>query len=163
MSLTGPEAAHTHGRRMQRRHAFLVVALVLLSAAGAGAQRAQPAPKPAAGSAQTDAFLRQMGDAQKWMGEELWRIKEKVEALPSVIAESKEGTAALGEDVDKLRDEVKGLYVEISSVKEQIAELKEDVAGVNANVSAFRTYAGFFLALVLLMVITIFVTTVIRR
>ena len=148
---------------MQRRRALLAVALVLVTAGGASAQRAQPAPKPAPESKETDAFLRQMGDAQKWMGEELWNIKEKVDALPGVIAEVKDGDAAQNEDLNKLREEVKGLYVEISGVKQQIEELKDDIDGVNSNVSAFRTYAGFFLALVLLMVIAIFVTTVIRR
>jgi peptidoglycan hydrolase CwlO-like protein len=145
---------------MPRRRALLAIVVVLVTVGGASAQRAQTAPKS---PDQTAAFLRQMGDAQKWMGEELWKIKEKVEALPSIIAEAKEGDAAINEDIDKLREEVKGLYVEISGVKQQIDELKEHIEGVNANVSAFRTYAGFFLALVLLMVITIFVTTVIRR
>ena len=165
MSLTLPRAAHKHDRRMSHRRALLTAVVVLATAGSASAQRAQPAPKPppTASSEQTEAFLRQMGDAQKWMGEELWKIKDKIDNLPSVIAEAKEGDAAINEDVEKLRDEVKGLYVEISSVKQQIDELKEHVDAVNANVSAFRTYAGFFLALVLLMVITIFVTTVIRR
>jgi septal ring factor EnvC (AmiA/AmiB activator) len=147
---------------MQRRRALLAAALVLATVGAAHAQRAQPAPRSASAE-QTEAFLRQMGDAQKWMGEELWKIKEKIEALPNVIAEAKEGDAAINEDIGKLREEVKGLYVEISSVKQQIDELKDHIESVNANVSAFRTYAGFFLALVLLMVITIFVTTVIRR
>jgi chromosome segregation ATPase len=104
-----------------------------------------------------------MGDAQKWMGEELWRIKEKVDALPGLIAEAKEGDTAVLEDVAKLRDEVKGLYVELSTVKQQIEEVKEQIAGVDGNLSGFRTSSGIFLAFVVLMVILSTVMQVLRR
>jgi septal ring factor EnvC (AmiA/AmiB activator) len=104
-----------------------------------------------------------MGDAQKWMGEEIWKIKEKVEELPSIIAESKDDQVATQEELDKLRDEVKGLYVEISGVKQDIEALKTDIAGVNANLTSFRSFSGLFLASVLIMVAVSTVMTVLRR
>ena len=149
---------------MQRRRWLLAAAFVL---ALAGGTHAAPAPKPAAtpppDNKQTEAFLRQMGDAQKWMGEEVWKIKDRVEALPDVIAECKEGQAATQEQIDKLRDEVKGLYVEISGVKQQFDEMKTEIDGVNANVTSFRNSSGVFLALVLVMAFISTVLTVLRR
>jgi len=149
---------------MQRRRWLLAAAFVLALAGGA---HAVPVPKPVAppppDNRETEAFLRQMGDAQKWMGEEVWKIKDKVEALPDAIAECKEGQAAAQEQVDKLRDEVKGLYVEISGVKQQFDELKTEIDGVNANVTSFRNSSGVFLALVLVMVFISTVMTVLRR
>ena len=121
------------------------------------------AVKPDTRAAENESFLRQMGDAQKWMGEEVWKIKDKVDALPGIIAETKEDHAAVQEEVDKLREEVKGLYVEISSVKQQIDEVKTDIAGVNTNVSSFRTSSGIFLAVVMLAVVFSAVMNVFRR
>ena len=57
---------------------------------------------------------------------------------------------------------IKGLYVESSSVKQQIDALKDDVAGVNSNVSAFRTFSGFFIATMILLLAVIFVLTIRR-
>ena len=132
-----------------------------ISAALAGPLAAKdPAPKPPDG--RQEALLGQLVEHQKWVGEELWKVKEKVEALPSIIAESKEGDAATLEEVGKLRDEVKGLYLELSDVKEKIESLRTDIGAVNTNVSAFRTYAGFFLALMLLMVAIVLVLTIRR-
>ena len=149
---------------MQHRRWLLAAAFVL---ALAGGTRAAPAPKPAAppppADKETDAFLRQMSDAQKWMGEEVWKIKDKVEALPDAIAECKEGQTATQEQIDKLRDEVKGLYVEISGVKQQFDEMKTEIDGVNANVTSFRNSSGVFLALVLVMAFISTVLTVLRR
>ena len=149
---------------MQRRRWLLAAAFVL---ALAGGTHAAPAPKPAAppspADKETEAFLRQMGDAQKWMGEEVWKIKDKVEALPDVIAECKEGQTASQEEIEKLRDEVKGLYVEISGVKQQFDEMKTEIDGVNANVTSFRNSSGVFLALVLVMAFISTVLTVLRR
>ena len=147
---------------MQRRRPFLAAAVMLVLAGSAGAAPPKQTPPPAA-SKETEAFLRQMGDAQKWIGEELWRVKEKVEALPGIIAESEENHAAAQEQIDKLRDEVKGLYVEFSSVKEQFEELKTEIAGVNDNVTSFRNSSGVFLALVLVMAFISTVLTVLRR
>ena len=149
---------------MLRRRWLLAVAFVLVLAGVAGAA---PAPKPAAppppDNKETEAFLRQMGDAQKWMGEEVWKIADKVDALPEVIAECKEGQTATQEQIDKLRDEVKGLYVEISGVKQQFDEMKTEIDGVNANVTSFRNSSGVFLALVLVMAFISTVLTVLRR
>jgi hypothetical protein len=149
---------------MQRRRWLLAAAFVLALAGVAGAApAAKPAAPPPPDNKETAAFLRQMGDAQKWMGEEVWKIKDKVEALPEVIAECKEGQTATQEQIDKLRDEVKGLYVEISGVKQQFDEMKTEIDGVNANVTSFRNSSGVFLALVLVMAFISTVLTVLRR
>ena len=140
--------------------ALLVVALCAALTGMAGAAAPKVAPKPA--SDETQAFLRQMGEAQKWLGEEVWTMKQQVEALPGVIAEAKEGHVTTQEEIGKLRDEVKGLYVELSSVKQQIEAMKGNIDGVNANVSGFRTFSGFFLALMIIMVAIIFVMTIRR-
>ena len=149
---------------MLRRRWLLAAAFVLVLAGVAGAApAAKPAAPPPPDNKETEAFLRQMGDAQKWMGEEVWKIKDKVEALPDVIAECKEGQTASQEQIDKLRDEVKGLYVEISGVKQQFDEMKTEIDGVNANVTSFRNSSGVFLALVLVMAFISTVLTVLRR
>ncbi len=148
-----------------QRHASLAAAL-LLAIVGhvAAAPVARPTPLAAAPKdVETEAFLRQMGDAQKWMGEELWRIKEKVEELPGVVAETKDQEKATQEQLDKIDDEVKGLYVELSTVKQQIEAVRADVDGVNGNLTSFRNSSGVFLALVLVMVFVSTVTTVLRR
>jgi peptidoglycan hydrolase CwlO-like protein len=104
-----------------------------------------------------------MGDAQKWMGEELWKLKEKVDDLPGIISEAKDGQTATQEEIDKLRDEVKGLYVELSTVKQQIEASKTDVQAVNQNLTSFRNSSGIFLAVVLVMAFITMVTTLLRR
>jgi peptidoglycan hydrolase CwlO-like protein len=104
-----------------------------------------------------------MGDAQKWMGEELWKLKEKVDDLPGIISETKDGQTATQEEIDKLRDEVKGLYVELSTVKQQIEASKTDVQAVNQNLTSFRNSSGIFLAVVLVMAFITMVTTLLRR
>ena len=147
---------------MQRRRPLLAAAVVLVLAGSAGAAPPKPTPSPDT-SRETEAFLKQMGDAQKWMGEEVWKLREKVDELPGIIAECKEGQAATQEELDKLHDEVKGLYVEISGVKQQFDELKNDIAGVNANLTSFRNSSGVFLALVLVMAFISTVLTVLRR
>src|SRR5512143_201651 len=68
--------------------------------------------------------LRQLSDAQKWAGEQIWLTKETVDALPGRFAELKDQIDAGQDDVQKLRDEVKGLYVEVASLREQLAETK---------------------------------------
>ena len=149
---------------MQRRRWLLAAAFVLVLAGVAGAApAAKPAAPPPPDNKETEAFLRQMGDAQKWMGEEVWKIADKVDALPEVIAECKEGQTATQEQIDKLRDEVKGLYVEISGVKQQFDEMKTEIDGVNANVTSFRNSSGVFLALVLVMAFISTVLSVLRR
>jgi hypothetical protein len=150
---------------MSPRRRVLLVALAVVVARGAGAAppaRPQP-PAQSPSSQETDAFLKQMGEAQKWMGEEIWKVKEKLDELPGVIAEAKEGDAATQEELGRMREEVKGLYVELSTVKQQIEDVKEDVASVNSNLSAFRTSSGLFLAFVVLMVIVSTGIQVLRR
>jgi septal ring factor EnvC (AmiA/AmiB activator) len=137
-----------------------LAAALALSVAVAGQVAAAPVhtPDPAA----SQKLLRQLVDAQKWQSEQIWHVKEQMEALPGLIAEAKEGHADTQAEVGKARDEVKGLYVEISTVKQQIESLKSDIDSVNTNVSRFRTFAGFFLALMILMVFLIFAMTVRR-
>jgi len=142
---------------------FRVALAVALTVAIAPPVLAEPAAKtPERQLAEQTALLNQMAEAQKWQGEELWHVKEQLEAVPGLIAEAKEGHTATQEEVNKLREEVKGLYVELSTVKQQIEDVKEDIAGVNTNVSGFRTYSGFFLALMLLMVAVIFAMSIRR-
>jgi peptidoglycan hydrolase CwlO-like protein len=148
---------------MQRRRVRLAAALVLALVGSAAAAKPIAPPPAAARNDETQAFLRQMGDAQKWMGEELWKLKEKVDDLPGIIAEAKDGQTATQEEIDKLRDEVKGLYVELSTVKQQIDEAKADVQGVNQNLTSFRNSSGLFLAVVLVMAFITMVTTLLRR
>jgi peptidoglycan hydrolase CwlO-like protein len=145
---------------MLDRARFLLVAGFVLTIAG-GSHAAPRVATPVAPSPD-QSTLKQMTDSQKWLSEEVWKIKEQVEALPGVIAEAKEGHTETHEEVGKLRDEVKGLYVELSTVKQQIEALKGDIGSVNTNVSGFRTYSGFFLALMLLMVAVMFVMTIRR-
>ena len=144
---------------LDRARRLLLGALVVGLVGGGASARAAATPTP---GVDQQATLKQMTEAQKWMGEEIWKIKEQVEALPGIIAEAKEGHTATQEEVGKLRDEVKGLYVELSTVKQQIEALKGDIGSVNTNVSGFRTYSGFFLALMLLMVAVMFVMTIRR-
>ena len=149
---------------MLRRRWLLAAGFVLVLAGVAGAApAAKPAAPPPPDNKETEAFLRQMSDAQKWMGEEVWKIKDKVDSLPDAIAQCKEGDSASHEQLDKLRDEVKGLYVEISGVKQQFDELKTEIDGVNANVTSFRNSSGVFLALVLVMAFISTVMAVLRR
>ncbi len=147
-----------------RRRAVLLALAVVVVARGAEAAppTRQQAPQNAC-TEETQAFLRQMGEAQKWMGEEIWKVKDELDQLPGVIAEAKEGDAATQEELGKMREEVKGLYVELSTAKQQIADLKDDVAGVNSNISAFRTSGGIFLAAVVLMVVISTAVQILRR
>lgn len=152
---------------MQRR-ALLPIVLVagVLLAGSVGAQTPPPkrtsAKTPAATSAQTQSLLNQMADHQKWVGEQVWNIKEGVDAVPGLIAQLKDQVTATQEQITKTREEVKGLYVELSSLRQQLAELKTDVASVDGNVSGFRTFAGFFIAAMLLLLVVIF-AMVVRR
>jgi len=146
---------------MPRRRVALAAALALALTGITGAAPLKPSAPPET-DRETEAFLRQMGDAQKWMGEEIWKIKEKVDELPTIIAASKDDQAATEEELDKLRDEVKGLYVESSTVKQAIDALKGDVGGVNSNVSSFRTFSGLFIALMILLLAVIFAMTIRR-
>lgn len=134
-------------------------ALVLLLASSALAQKASSVTRA------TDdqrALLNQMAEAQKWAGEQLWHVKESVDGIPDLINALKDANAARDEEVQKMREEVKGLYVETSSLRQQLDELKSDIGGVNANVSGFRTFSGFFIAVMILLLAVIFIMTIRR-
>ena len=89
-------------------------------------------------------------------------MKEGLDGLPAMINELKDANAAREEEVQKMREEVKGLYVETSSLRQQLDELKTDIGGVNANVSGFRTFSGFFIAVMILLLAVIFIMTIRR-
>jgi len=144
---------------MVRRGSLIVVGLVFLLAAPAFAQKSTPASRAAD---EQRALLNQMAEAQKWAGEQLWHMKEGIDAVPGMISELKDANAARDADVQKLRDEVKGLYVETSSLRQELEELKNDIGGVNANVSGFRTFSGFFIAVMILLLAVIFIMTIRR-
>jgi hypothetical protein len=144
---------------MVRQGSLIVVGLVLLLAAPAFAQKSTPATRAADDQR---ALLNQMAEAQKWVGEQLWHVKEGIDGVPGMINELKDANAARDEEVQKMRDEVKGLYVETSSLRQQLEELKTDISGVNANVSGFRTFSGFFIAVMIVLLAVIFIMTIRR-
>lgn len=157
---------------MHQRALLPIVLAACLLAASAGTADAQPARRAAApakstataapASDETRSLLNQMADHQKWVGEQVWNIKEGVDAVPGLVADLKDQVTATQEQVDKARAEVKGLYVELSSLRQQLTQLKDDLASVNDNVSGFRTFAGFFIAAMLLLLVVIF-AMVVRR
>ena len=146
---------------MMRRGPVVALALLL---GGAGVFAAESAPTPIRRSATDEqrSLLNQMAEAQKWEGEQIWHIRRGIDAVPDLVNELKETDAARQSEVDKLRDEVKGLYVETSSLRQQLDELKTEIGGVNDNVSGFRTFGGFFIAVMILLLSVIFVMTVRR-
>ncbi len=159
---------------MSRRVFALAFALLLFWGGGvasaqteAGAARkpkpaaAKPAP-PAPDLSELETLLRQLADAQKWAGEQIWHVKESVDALPEKFSEIQDGHTDLHDDVGKLREEVKGLYVELSSLRQQLEAVRGDVGGVDSNVSAFRTFSGFFIAAMILLLAVIAVMTIRR-
>src|SRR5262245_43282054 len=132
---------------MTRRGCVLFLGLVLLCA-GSAPVAGQTAPPPGRRTAADEqrSLLNQLAEAQKWAGEQLWQVKEGMDAVPGMINELKDTSTARQEEVQKLREEVKGLYVETSSLRQQLEELRTDIGGVDANVSGFRTFSGFFIA-----------------
>ena len=147
---------------------WLVALMFLLVCSGVGFAQKTPAvpAHPAAASAEDQKALlnqlNQLAEAQKWAGEQLWHVKEGIDAVPDLINQLKDANAGREEDIQKLRDEVKGLYVETSSLRQQLEELKNDIGGVNANVSGFRTFSGFFIAVMILLLAVIFLMTIRR-
>jgi septal ring factor EnvC (AmiA/AmiB activator) len=145
----------------------VALCLVVLAAIPSRAQDAErhgrtaPVARPPA-SAQTDALLRQLADAQRSLGEDMQELRERVDSLHADLSARNDEADGIDQDVKALRDEVKGLYVENSTLKQQIDSLREDVGGVNSNVSAFRTFSGFFLAVMILLLAVIFVLTIRR-
>ena len=112
--------------------------------------------------AEDRALLRQLADAQRALGEQMQQLRERVDELHEDLAGRKDEETADADELKAMRDEVKGLYVESSSVKQEIEALKDDIASVNGNVSAFRTYSGFFIAVMILLLAVIFVLTIRR-
>jgi septal ring factor EnvC (AmiA/AmiB activator) len=156
---------------MSARGPVLTLCLALLAAAPAPAQDSETtaarrlraaAPARASQSAQTEALLRQLADAQRALGEQMQQLREAVDAVHGALAERADQDDGIDLDVKALRDEVKGLYVENSTLKQQMDSLAEDVGSVNSNVSAFRTFSGFFLAVMILLLTVIFVLTIRR-
>jgi hypothetical protein len=143
-----------------RGRLLLVWFLVLFFSSATFAQPAPVVRRPAADEQRT--LLNQLAEAQKWAGEQLWHVKEAIESVPGMINELKDANSAREDEVQKLRDEVKGLYVETSSLRQQLEELRNDIGGVNANVSGFRTFSGFFIAVMILLLAVIFVMTIRR-
>jgi hypothetical protein len=145
---------------MTRRRWPLALGVLALVCGAAQAQQSPAARRSAADEQR--ALLNHMAEAQKWSGEQLWAVKEKVDAVPGMIDELKDANAARQEEIQKLREEVKGLYVETSSLRQQLDELKTDIGGVNDNVSGFRTFSGFFIAVMILLLAVIFVMSIRR-
>jgi len=125
-----------------------------------GARR--PAPARGGPSEEQASLLRQLADAQKWAGEQLWAVKESVDALPGTLNELKDQVGANEDEVRKVREEVKGLYVELASLREQLEAARADVTAVDSNLSAFRTFAGVFIAVMILLLAVISVMTIRR-
>ena len=90
------------------------------------------------------------------------QLREAIDAVHGDLAQRADQADGIDLDVKALRDEVKGLYVENSTLKQQMDSLAEDVGGVNSNVSAFRTFSGFFLGVMILLLTVIFVLTIRR-
>src|SRR5206468_4164559 len=111
---------------------LIALCLVVLAPGPSRGQEAQRRSRPApVASAQTDALLRQLADAQRSLGEEMQQLRERVDSLHAGLAARADEADGIDQDVKALRDEVKGLYVENSTLKQQIDSLREDVAGVN--------------------------------
>jgi chromosome segregation ATPase len=145
---------------MAQRGRLLVLGFLLVLSGAASAQLQPAARKSPLDEQKT--LLNQMAEAQKWAGEQLWHVKEAIDSVPGMINELKDANGAREDQVQKLRDEVKGLYVETSSLRQQLEELKNDIGGVNANVSGFRTFSGFFIAVMILLLAVIFLMTIRR-
>jgi peptidoglycan hydrolase CwlO-like protein len=145
---------------MAQRSRLLVLGFLVLVSSAAFAQQTPAARKSAADDQRN--LLNQLAEAQKWAGEQLWHMKEAIDSVPGMINELKDANGAREDQVQKLRDEVKGLYVETSSLRQQLEELKNDIGGVNANVSGFRTFSGFFIAVMILLLAVIFLMTIRR-
>ena len=155
---------------------FLAAVLLFLAASGLRAQEEEPTSgtrrshatatqRAAAASAQAAedrALLHQLADAQRALGEQVQQLKEALDGLRSEILNRNDAQASHDQESKAMREEVKGLYWESSTVKQQIDALKDDISAVNSNVSNFRTFSGFFIALMILLLAVIFVMTIRR-
>ena len=159
---------------------FLAAVLLVLAASGLRAQEEEPtsgsrrarttttatatqhAAAASAQAAEDRALLHQLADAQRALGEQVQLLKEALDGLRSEILNRNDAQASHDQEVKAMREEVKGLYWESSTVKQQIDTLKDDISAVNSNVSNFRTFSGFFIALMILLLAVIFVMTIRR-
>src|SRR5262249_6133468 len=128
-------------------------------AAPAFAQKSTPASRAAD---EQRALLNQMAEAQKWAGEQLWHMKEGIDAVPGMISELKDANVARDADVQKLQDEGKGLYVGPSSLRQGVEGRKNDHGGVNPNLAGFRPFSGLFNP-VMILVPAVILIMAIRR
>lgn len=120
------------------------------------------APVSGKAAAEDRAFLLQLSEAQRGLNEQLEQLKERIDWLYYEVTLRRDEHVGIEQEVKAMRDEVKGLYVESSTVKQAIDALKGDVGGVNSNVSAFRTFSGLFIALMILLLAVIFAMTIRR-
>ena len=133
-----------------------------------GGRRARPtaasqrAAAVAAEAAEDRALLHQLADAQRALGDQVQQLKEALDGLRGEVGKCNEAQASHDQEAKAMREEVKGLYWESSTVKQQIDALKDDISAVNSNVSNFRTFSGFFIALMILLLAVIFVMTIRR-
>ena len=157
---------------------FLAAVLLVLAASGLRAQEEEPtsgtrrahptttatqhAAAASAQAAEDRALLHQLADAQRALGEQVQLLKEALDGLRSEILNRNDAQASHDQEAKAMREEVKGLYWESSTVKQQIDALKDDISAVNSNVSNFRTFSGFFIALMILLLAVIFVMTIRR-
>ena len=121
-----------------------------------------PAAASSKASPEDRAFLLQLAEAQRGLSEQLEQLKERIDWLYYEVTLRRDEHNGIDQEVKAMRDEVKGLYVESSTVKQAIDALKGDVGGVNSNVSAFRTFSGLFIALMILLLAVIFAMTIRR-
>lgn len=150
---------------MKHRVLMLLACLVLAGAAGAQDEEARPrAARVAAAKPATDnaAFFRQLAEAQRGLSDQMQQLKDRMDWFHGELTAQQDRLAAVEQEVKGMRDEVKGLYVESSTVKQAIDGVKDDIASVNANVSGFRTYSGFFIAVMILLLAVIFVLSIRR-
>jgi hypothetical protein len=146
----------------------VLVAVAAPALATDAAPRAEERPqvralKPSATAGAEDrAFLLQLGEAQQALSEQLEQLKDRIDWLYYEVTLRRDEHTGIDQEVKAMRDEVKGLYVESSTVKQAIEALKGDVSGVNSNVSAFRTFSGLFIALMILLLAVIFAMTIRR-
>jgi chromosome segregation ATPase len=132
---------------------------------GTPARRRAESPAAAAASKQAAsdrALLHQIAEAQRSLGDEVQRLKERLERAHDTLGGMWEHHTAFEGELKAMREEVKGLYVESSAVKQAIDTLKEDIKSVDSNVSGFRTFSGFFIAVMILLLAVISVLTIRR-
>ena len=126
------------------------------------ATTSQRAAAAAAEAAEDRTLLHQLADAPRALGDQVQQLKESLDGVRGDVAKCNEAQASHDQEAKAMREEVKGLYWESSTVKQQIDALKDDISAVNSNVSNFRTFSGFFIALMILLLAVIFVMTIRR-